>query len=312
MTEPTLHVRYKEQGIEIRFFSEDKDAEPKVKRHYELRDVSDPVPNAAWHEVPGVTDVLNILKKEQLIAWAQRVGASGVVQLFNMGVLAPVSYEGKTVLGTHIPGKGAIVIGEEQALDLLGQYRLTTNSLKKAGGKRGQSCHDALETWASIGELPNPAFYPVTEQGYVQGLLNFLQESEAEPVRSEVVVGSARYGYAGRYDVDIELPQSVQLMTHHTPAGRGDKLEWFEAGLYRVDLKTAKDVFEEHGEQLEAYEQAAVECGLPESIKRVVLNTSPESRYKFKPSWSTFADFEATLHKFRLNEERKQRKKEMS
>lgn len=304
---PTHEIAHP-SGIEIRYFEEDKAT--RTKRHYELRRGACEDSSWEWQEAVSVTTAQKVLQKEALVGWAQRIGVSGMIQLFNMGALKPVSAAGgQTVLGTHLTDKGLIVVGEQEALDLLSKYGLNTNAVKSAGGERGQSCHDALETWATMGTFPNPAMFPITEQGYIVALESFLRESNAEAVRSEVMVGSLRYGFAGRFDVDIELPKSVQLQVYHTPAGRGDRSEWFEAGLYRIDLKTAKDVYEEHGEQLEAYEEAAIECGLPESLKRVVLHTSPESKYKFVPSWSTFEDFEATLRKWKLNEARKERKK---
>lgn len=308
MIEPTSQVAY-ENGIEIRYFEANDEVKPRIKRHYDVRDTSQTAPVADWHEVPSVSTVLKILHKEALISWAQRTGGDGAIRLFNMGVLKGGMYEGQPVLCTHDPEQASlVVVGEYELVELLKKYRLTTNDAKKKGGKRGDACHKALEAWAQTGTFPNPASYPISEQGYVVALEHFLRESGAEAVRSEVVVASARYGFAGRFDLDLELPKPVELQTHYTPAGRGDKVEWFDAGLYRVDLKTAKDVFEEHGEQLEAYEEAAVEDGLPESLQRIVLHCADNSRYKFKPSWSTFEDFEATLRKWRLNQARKARK----
>jgi hypothetical protein len=308
VSEPNAQILH-DSGIEIRYWDGEEKGE---KRRYEVRGQKGlhyggyEYPD--WREVPSVTTVTKILHKENLISWAQRIGADGMIQLFNMGVIQPVMFEGQQVLGAHLKDMGLVVLGEDQALELLGKYKLNTNAKMNAGGKRGLACHKALEIWAETGEIPNPAHYPITEQGYIVALEAFLKESGAVAVRSEVMVASLKHGYAGRFDLDIELPKSVELQTHHTPKGRGDKREWFEAGLYRVDLKTTKDVYEEHGEQLEAYETACVECGLPSSLQRVVLHTNAESRYKFKPSWSTFEDFEATLHKWRLIQARKERK----
>jgi hypothetical protein len=321
MTEPTLQITHP-SGIEIRYFAENK-AE-KVKRYYEMRSSRTRYGNReeAWQEVISVTTAQKILHKEALISWAQRMGGIGAVKLYNMQALVPVQQSGHIVTGSHFKDRGLVVVGEDEIVELLKSHGLDTNSLKKAGGDRGQSCHDALEMWSKTGQMPNPATYPLHEQGYVQALVNFLTESGAESVRHEVVVGSLEDEWAGRFDNDLLLPKSVQLQTHWTPAGRGDQRTWFEAGLYRVDLKTAKDVFEENGEQLEAYEKGAIECGLPETLQRVVIHTSPESRYKFVPvgsgtptikqfAWSTYEDFKTTLVKFKAMEARKLRKKEV-
>lgn len=320
MTEPTTQVLHP-SGVEIRFFEEDKDA--KIKRHYEIRDgVGMTQPRIDWHEVISVTTALKIIHKEELISWAQRIGAIGAIKLYNMQVLKPVRYEGHIVTGSQFKDRGLVVVGEDEIKELLGRYSLDTTALRDAGGKRGHACHIALEQWSKTGQMPNPATYPITEQGYVQALVNFLEESGAESVRTEVVVGSIEDEWAGRFDNDLLFPKSVKLQTHYTPAGRGDQSTWFEAGLYRVDLKTAKDAYVENGEQLEAYEKGAIECGLPETLQRCVIHASPESRYKFVPvgsgtptikqfPWSTYEDFRLTLEKHKAIEARKARKKEV-
>jgi len=337
---PTAEVAHS-SGIEIRFFEEDKDA--KVKRHYEARKwvprdelafprlyetLEGPLSEkdgveglyTDWRELVSVTTAQKILHKEALISWAQRIGARGVVEMFNQGIVYPGEYKGQRVMATTDPKLGHILVGEQEALDLLKRYHLDTNHYKKAGGTRGQNVHTALEAWSTTGMIPNPATYPITEQGYVQGLVNFLTESEAISVRKEVLVASLEDEYAGRLDNDIELPKSVELMTHHTPAGRGNQHTWFEAGLYRVDLKTSKDAFVENGEQLEAYEKAAIECGLPSTIQRCIIVVSDEGRYKFVPAgsgeptikqfaWSTYEDWKLTLMKYKAMKAREARRK---
>ena len=310
---PTTEVQHP-SGIEIRYFAEDKEA--KVKRHYEIRKGQD------WQEVPNVTSVLGILQKEQLISWAQRVGVGGAVSLFNIGALKPVNVNGQIVLGAFMPERGGwVAVDEWMGVELLKSHSLTTNALKKEGGDRGQSCHDALESWSDTGILPEPSHYPMHEQGYVSALRDFLKDSGAVSVRAEVAVGSLEHGYAGRFDNDLRLPAGAFLWTHRTEKGRGDQQTTFPAGLYRVDLKTSKGAFPEHGEQLEAYERAAIECGLPETLQRCVISCRENGQYTFVPvgsgyprikqyPWATFEDFERTLAKFKALESRKGRRKE--
>lgn len=323
MTEPTLQVVHP-SGVEIRYFEANKDAG--VKRHYDIRLAPDqPLYDErvhGWREVPSVTTVGKLIHKENLISWAQRIGAIGAVKMYNMGITRPVVSGGHRVTGANFKDRGLVVVGEDEIIELLKIHDLDTNALRDAGGDRGSSCHRALELWSETGDMPNPATYPVHEQGYVQALVNFLEESGAESVRHEVAVGSVEDGWAGRFDNDLYFPKPVQLETHYTPAGRGDQKTWFDSGLYRVDLKTAKGVYEENGEQLEAYEKGAIECGLPSSLQRVVLHASPESRYKFVPvgsgtptikqyAWATYEDFKMTLDHWKLIEARKGRKKEV-
>ena len=169
--------------------------------------------------MPSVTTVGKLIHKESLISWAQRIGAIGAVKLYNMQVLTPVQHRGHIVTGSQFKDRGLVVVGEDEVIELLKRYSLDTNSLKEAGGERGQSCHTALELWSQTGQMPNPATYPIHEQGYVQALVNFLEESGAESVRHEILVGSVEDGWAGRFDNDLFLPKPVQLETHYTPAG---------------------------------------------------------------------------------------------
>jgi len=321
---PTLEVAHP-SGVEIRYFAQDKEA--KVKRHYEVRmDPSKPAiwPGQEyqpdWREVPSVTTIGKILHKEELIGWAERMGSWGITQLFNMGVVYPGEYNGQRVLATTDREKGHVLVGEWESVDLVRRYHVGRDSVLRAGGERGQSVHDALEAWAQTGMMPNPATYPLTEQGYVQGLVSFLTESGAEARASEVLVASIEDGWAGRYDVDLWLPRTVELWTHLTEKGRGNTRTPFETGLYKADLKTSKGAFTEHGEQLEAYEKGAVEDGLEATLQRCVIWVSKDGQYKFVPvgsgepkikqfAWSTYEDFRLTLAKYKAIQEREARRK---
>ena len=316
-TTPTIEVKH--GSVEIRFFEENK--ELKIKRHYQVRDRSIHGPHADWHEVPSVTTVQDqVLKKEALISWAQRVGAGGVVKLCNMKVLQPVRTQGGAeVLGLYDPARGGHVVCDEwEAIELLKQNHLTTNDLKEAGGERGTSVHDAFENFMHTGELPDPSIYPISEQGYVVALQSFIKESGCQPRASEVLVASVDDGWAGRYDGDIWLPRKASLWTHRTPAGRGNQQTWFDPGLYTVDVKTGKGAFPEHGEQLEAYEEGRLQCGMLPSLQRCVIHCAENGDYLFVPvgsglprikqyKYATYRDFQATLFKWKTMQERKTR-----
>lgn len=315
---PSAEANYGPIGI--RYWEKDKEAG--VKRHYEIRypvgyDSSD----EEWREVPSVTTVQGVLHKEALIGWAQRVGAGGVVSLVNMKVLRPgLTPGGHEVLSFLDPARGGMVVCDEwEAVELLKQHGMAQHQIKDEGAERGTSVHEAFESYMKFGRLPDPSSFPITEQGYVNALLAFLTDSELEPRASEVMVCSVEDGWAGRYDGDGFLPKSTELWTHRTPKGRGDQKTWFESGLYRVDVKTGKGAFPEHGEQLEAYEKGAVECQLPATLQRCVIHCAEDGQYRFVPvgsgqpriqqyAWATYDDFTATLAKYRAMEERKGRR----
>ena len=314
---PSKEVNY--GSIGIRYWEADKEAG--VKRHYEIRDIAYLAPQAGWHEAVSVTTAMGILHKEALIGWAQRVGAGGIVSLVNMKVLRPaITVEGHEVLGFMDQERGGMVVCDEwEAVELLKKYGLAQHQIKDEGAERGTSVHEAFESYMRFGKLPDPSAFPITEQGYVKALLAFLTESKMEPRASEVMVCSIQDDWAGRYDGDGFLPQAVELWTHRTPKGRGDQKTWFDSGLYRVDVKTGKGAFPEHGEQLEAYEQGAIECKLPPTLQRCVIHCAEDGQYRFVPvgsgeprikqyAWATYADFRTTLAKYRAMEERKGRR----
>jgi hypothetical protein len=289
-------------GIEIRYGT-------KPRRVYEIRKG----PKSKWRQVPSVTTVLDVLASEALPWWGMGVGAEGVVTLFNIGLLVPAKLaNGASVLACAGPTgegrSGLVVAGKEQLIDLLKKTNLTINDVRDAGGKRGQSVHDAFEAWAKQGLMPEPDLYPESERGYVHGLRRFIEESGAEAVANEVMVGSAKYGYAGRYDVDLRYPEDVEIVTHRTPV-KGEQRSLLEAGVYRDDLKTSKTVLDKHFKQLEAYEQAAVECGYEPTKGRGVIHVDFEGNYKRVPSPAVFADFKVTLAEWKQQQALKRRKR---
>lgn len=291
-------------GLEVRYAVE-------PKRKYEVRQAPTsehdiPDESDGWMEVPSVTTVLEVLDKPALSWWGMTVGAEGVLTLHNMGLLRSVPLGQQRILACAGPvgeGTGLVVAGVEQVVDLLNTHKLTVNHVKRAAGERGQAVHDALEVWANDGTLPDPEMYPPEEQGYVQGLLAFLQDvPSAEPVASEVMVGSVEHGFAGRYDLRFRTTETHRVVKHRTPV-RGPQYAELPMGLYLADLKTSKDVYAtSHFRQLEAYEGASIECGYEPTDGRGVIHVSREGYYKFVRSKASFEDFLAVLAVWRSNQ----------
>lgn len=295
-------------GIEIAYWSL-KEPWQRKTRWYEIRKG----PRSKWREVPSVTTVLDVLAKDALTWWGMKVGAQGVVTLVNIGLLRMAqTANGASVLTCVGPTgdgqSGLVVAGTPQIVELLKQCKLTTNDVRDAAGDRGQSVHDAFEAWAKDGVAPDPAFYPPAEQGYVEGLRRFIEESGARALSNEVAVASIKHGYAGRYDVSIEYPDEVEVVVHHTPV-RGEQRASLEPGIYLDDLKTSKDVYDSHFKQLEAYEGASIECGYDPTKGRGVIHVDSEGRYKRVPSPAVFADFKAALGVWRADQSLKARKR---
>lgn len=298
-------------GIEIAYWSLPKGQSWNRKtRWYEIRKG----PHSKWREVPSVTTVLDVLAKDALTWWGQGVGAEGTATLFNIGLLVSAkTAEGASVLACAGPTgegtSGLVVAGKQQIVELLKRCKLTTNDVRDAAGDRGQSVHDAFEAWAKQGLMPEPELYPPNEQGYVHGLRKFIEESGARAVGNEIAVASIKHGYAGRYDVDILYPEDVEIVVHRTPV-RGEQRALLEAGPYLDDLKTSKDVYDSHFKQLEAYEEARIECGYTPSKGRGVIHVDADGNYKRVPSHAEFSDFKSALGVWKSDVAMKKRKKE--
>lgn len=296
-------------GIQIRYGV-------KPKRVYQIRKG----PKGRWKEVPSVTTVLDVLNKSALPWWGQRVGVDGVLTLFADGHLQAAMTEGGVRLACAGPAVVQNSIGDPLASvlvvadvprveELLKQHKLTVNHVRDAAGDRGQNVHDAFEAWAKEGTMPNPDLFPASEQGYVAGLRKFIEESGAVAVANEVMVGSCKWGYAGRYDVDIEYPEDVEIVVHHTPV-RGEKRELLKAGVYTDDLKTSKGIYDSHFKQLAAYTEARIECGYAPTSGQGVIHVDANGNYKRVPSPATFAHFKTTLREWQAQQDLEKRRKE--
>jgi hypothetical protein len=94
---------------------------------------------------------------------------------------------------------------------------------------------------------------------------------ELEPVfhKTEVMVGSAKHGFAGRYDVRCEIDGQICLL----------------------DLKTGKGIYDAALLQLAGYELASVEMGEEPVDRLVVLRLGADGKYETKDSHATLGMF---------------------
>jgi hypothetical protein len=269
-------------GIEIEYSWE-------PKRQYRLRgsEAYDGSFSDAWKVVPSVTDVLDVLKKDGLSWWGMERGVEGLLKLFQMQLLMDTNTAGVCVNTAH----GLVPATVEHVVDLLKKQRLSVNYVLKKAGDRGTAVHSVLEMWANGEKLPTLDLFPPSQQGYVAGLFAFLKDvPSAEPLASEVMVGSLEHGFAGRYDVRFRTHETHRVVVHRTPV-RGPQWADLAPGLYLGDLKTAKSRYTSHDRQLEGYEGAGVECGYEPTDGRGVLLVSVDGHYRFIRSRATFQDF---------------------
>lgn len=198
-------------------------------------------------------------------------------------------------MGNLIHADGTLAT-EESVMALITAEKLSVNHVRDMAGSRGTSVHDALEAWAEKGILPRVEVYHPDEQGYVQGLLNFLIDSGVEPVAWEVMVGSMKHKYAGRFDLRGKIPNGANVVVSAlTQAGeprkRGPKRDRLKGGEWLLDLKTSKGVYVSHFLQLEGYEGASVEDGYEPTVARGVVHVTRDGLYELVESPATFEDY---------------------
>jgi len=248
-----------------------------------------------WQEVPSVTTVLGVLDKSGALTWwGMKVGAEGAMWLVN---------------NQHVDPRYGTT---EEIVALLTEHKMTVNHVKDAAADRGVNVHTALETWANTGVMPKIETFQEHEQGYVKGLCAFIEavHGSVADLSTEVMVGSLEHLYAGRYDLRLTLTKPVELVTKCYPK-KADKVETVPAGKFLADAKTSKRIYESHRLQLEAYEQASVECGYEPTDYRAVLHLTADGKYAFSvdDEW-TFQDFATVRQTYAVMNERAKLKNE--
>lgn len=259
------------------------DYHAKPKRYYTANGV----------EVPSVTKVLEVLDKPALPWWGMTVGIDAIRSLIQMEVLN-VGSDG-TTRGLFQTGH---LLDKSELVELVKHHQLTTNHVLSAAGDRGTGVHDALETWAAIGKMPNPDDFPWEEKGYVTGLLAFLTdaaEGELKPEMFEVMVASTEHGFAGRFDLLAKNEKDMRVVTKVYPKIAPKYTTVPGGSRCLLDLKTSKGIYPNHFIQLEAYEGGLLECGYGTTDARAVLHVTADGRYEFRRARATLDQFLAVL-----------------
>lgn len=219
-------------------------------RHYKVNGV----------EVPSVTEVLGVLHKPALVFWGMKVGVEGLVKLASDGHLV-------SPMGPWYQE------GSEWAVELLKEHKLTVNHQRDKAGTRGTSVHNAFERYCVTDKFPEPDEFPEEERGFVKGLVAFLKAVDPQPIQTELMVGSAEKGFAGRFDLLAstfkKTVKPTSRKTREIPSGKGI---W--------DLKTGKGIYpDSHYLQLSAYRFAAEESGYGRTDYEGIVNVREDGTW---------------------------------
>ena len=224
--------------------------------------------------VPSVTQILGETQpKPALVWWGFRVGMSVIVKalLENRltwgelsswsspeAIIKPVEHaEHPDVLEVVKTRKLRSKV-EQLALDL----KHHPNAIKEERGTVGTSIHVAAEQTMISGSLPNYSDYPEADRGYVQALARWYVDTDPEPIEQEVIVASARYGFAGRFDLE-----------------RRSRL----GDIVRADFKTSHGIYEEFHLQLSLYDLAAIGMDRGQAVSSELIHLRPDGSYSVIP-----------------------------
>lgn len=331
VSEPVVYETTTPAGIEVRFTPEQEVDGKKIKRKYDLRYAPSFVGSCnagydhcakcdcsgkEWAEVPSVSEVQKVLDKPGLPWWGMKVGIEGVLELHRRGILREHTLAtpnmGQRALGTWKTEPNQTAQFEAADVDRIVAHltaeKLDVTKVRDKAGDRGKAVHDAFELWAKEGVVPDPEFFPSEERGYIVGLNAFLDDVQPEPLDSEVMIGSVRHGYAGRYDLRLHVPRECEVVYKRTPK-RGAHYAILKPGIILGDLKTSSGVYPSHSRQLEAYEAASVECGYEPTDARGIIHVGKDGSYEFVRSTATIEDFLCVLEVWRSDQAMKARRK---
>lgn len=225
------------------------------------------VDNDAWGKrLTSVTTALGVLDKPALKWWSMERGIEGVLELIARGEITVDRGAGDIydlwIKDAEIRVDPDLEGDVKRIARCLTKAKLTVNHIVGKAAKRGTGAHDAFEAWCETGILPDPRGWPLEERGYISALRALIDTGRLEPEHTEVMIGSVKYQFGGRYDYRGGLDGKKSL----------------------VDIKTSKGIYTTHYLQLEAYEGASLECGWEPTEQRAVIRLGADGTYEVKTS----------------------------
>ena len=221
--------------------------------------------------VPSVTTVLGVLDKPALPHWAANMTIEGVCKLAKR--------------------RGSVPTDPKRLKDALRKHRLSHYFRTEDAQDRGTDVHQVWEDWNERKIMPKLEDYPEDRHPHLRAMAAFILVYAPECLDTEMVVGSAKYGYAGRLDTVVTLK------------GLGGTLDL-------IDVKTGKAVYPNTMyPQLMAYEIARRECGLPPTDRQGILRLGADGLYELAWSDAEPDDFLSILACWRSQQKWKRRGK---
>lgn len=260
-------------GIEVAYFE-------RPYRHYTVNSI----------EAVSVTTAIGVVHKP-LDAYVERVTMAGVWDLLHDGEYDlpandhPRRCPWKTRGAKYVPFHARACkvtncpIGHPALCRFhvdLKDHHLDARSNTQRAADRGVDVHAVWQAWNERQEIPDLSQYPPDRRGYMRAMADAIVKYEPHAVETEMIVGSAIHGFAGRLDT------VVMVKTRR--------------GLSMLDVKTSKGVYANtHFPQLAGYEIARLECGLEPTIRQGILRLGANGKHEVRWSNATADDFLAIL-----------------
>lgn len=225
-----------------------------------------------WTEpvhVPSVSGVIGAYDKPALVGAAAKVTLEGVATLANVKGVTVQNFRNVWKLDTA-----------------LRERNLRHWQVWGRAADRGTFVHAVLQAWIEDGRTPTTDDVPEDYQPYVAAFGAFVTAHQPESITSEVIVASAKHGYAGRYDWTARLTKECEVPDCgcHYVGAEPTEYGWREGGTVRIDFKSSKALYPENMAQLDLYEVAAVEMGEDQADYRAPLRLGKDGTYEFQVS----------------------------
>lgn len=168
--------------------------------------------------------------------YGQRIGAGGVRRLAQLEADDPANFF-----------RWLVKTDDEQLKNALTASKLTVNHHRGKAAERGTAVHKVGEHFGRTGVFPRMRF-PKDQQGFVKGLKDWLTKTQPSFVKTELVVASKVYRFAGTLDgvcmidgktclIDYKTSEKGAVYTEAHLQAAGYELALLESYGIKVDEK---------------------------------------------------------------------------
>lgn len=220
--------------------------------------------------LPGVTGVLGIIAKPQLVPWATNQGISSVVASLVCGLddLSKIGAKAQEVAEAIKAAKKSkkfvesmrdflianfawkrglkIPLTPQDVAEMMDRAIRAPDEIKEAAADLGTQAHAYFEAYCK-GEAPAPSTLPAPLQPPAQRFLKWVEESGLAIVAGDTKVASLKHGFGGALDAILCVVDETKTPKHMN-LGNGD----FVLG----DYKSSNGIYDEYALQVAAYNQA--------------------------------------------------------